>query len=103
MDEARPRPAVAVVDDDPAQRILLRGALEAAGFAVTEWATGAEALARGAACDLMLLDVRLPDLGGLEVLARLQQTERPPRVMLLTAYMDLRDAVAAVKAGALDY
>jgi DNA-binding NtrC family response regulator len=103
MDDARARASVAVVDDDPAQRILLRNALESAGWAVVECATGEEALARGAACDLMLLDMRLPGLNGLEVLARLQQAERPPRVIFLTAYMDLRDAVAAVKGGALDY
>ncbi|MBW7862963.1 MAG: sigma-54-dependent Fis family transcriptional regulator [Candidatus Hydrogenedens sp.] len=101
---AAPRkPVIMVVDDEPAQRILLRNALESAGYGVLPRATGEEALGDAAHCDLMLLDVRLPGMDGLEVLRRLRQTPTPPPVMLLTAYMDLRDAVAAVKDGALDY
>ena len=61
---------ILVVDDEPSIRRLLRGYLEAESFAVSEAATGSEALAlvRSGRPDVVLLDVRLPDLGGIEVL-----------------------------------
>ncbi len=94
---------IAVVDDDPAQLRLLTNALERAGYAPIPCPDGAAALAQADACRLMLLDVRLPDMSGLEVLARLRETHPALPIVLLTAYIDVRDAVAAIKNGALDY
>ena len=62
--------SVAVVDDEPGQRRLLREALEDAGYHVLEASDGesAIALANGNSLDAMILDVRMPGMGGLEAL-----------------------------------
>jgi len=96
---------IGVVDDDPEQRRLLRQALEEAGYNIVEGADGTEAvaLARERLLDALLLDVRMPRMSGLEAL-RVLKDERPEIiVLLLTAFIDVRDAVAAIKAGAQDY
>ena len=70
-----------------------------------EAASGEEALALLAAqqVDMVLLDVRLPGISGMETLARIRQLDPAKPVLLITAYADLRQAVAAVKSGADDY
>ena len=97
------RPHIAIVDDDPGQRQLLDNALERAGFRTVCCADGPAGLEAAAHCDLMLLDVRMPGMSGLEVLAQVKNTRPDLPVILLTAYIDVRDAVAAIKQGALDY
>lgn len=54
-------------------------------------------------CDLVILDVRLPGMDGLEALGRLRQLPQPPPVIVITAYGDLEVAVRALQAGAFDY
>ncbi len=94
---------IAVVDDEPAQRELLAAALRSSGYEVALCADGNEALEAASRCNLMLLDVRMPGMSGLEVLERVK-AERPELpVILLTAFIDVRDAVVAIKSGALDY
>ncbi|MFH2010829.1 MAG: sigma-54 dependent transcriptional regulator [bacterium] len=96
-------PVIAVVDDDAGQRQVLAHALESAGYATLPCRNGEEGLEAAGRCALMLLDVRMPGLNGLEVLERLH-TDRPQLpVILLTAFIDVRDAVSAMKLGALDY
>lgn len=98
-----PSPCIAIVDDEQAQRDLLATALRSAGYTSLLCADGLAAIEAAPRCDLMLLDVRMPGLNGLEVLERVK-TECPSLpVILLTAFIDIRDAVAAIKAGALDY
>ncbi|MFP4500974.1 MAG: sigma-54-dependent transcriptional regulator [Candidatus Hydrogenedentota bacterium] len=94
---------IAVVDDEPAQRALLTNTLERAGYAVRPCADGDTALDVAPDVDLMLLDVRMPGMSGLDVLARLRKDRPELPVILLTAYIDVRDAVQAIKQGALDY
>ena len=94
---------IAVVDDDAAQRQLLANALERAGYAVRLCPNGEEALLAAPDCALMLLDVRMPGMSGLEVLERVKRQLPALPVILLTAFIDVRDAVAAIKTGALDY
>jgi two-component system, NtrC family, response regulator HydG len=94
---------LAVADDEAAQRRLLRDALESAGYAVRECANGEEALAAADAAQLMLLDVRMPGLSGLEVLEKIRKSHPKLPVILLTAYIDVRDAVHAIRQGAADY
>ncbi len=96
-------PCIAVVDDDPAQRQLLANALERAGYSVRICADGKEGVAAAPDCALMLLDVRMPGMSGLEVLERVKRDRPEVIVILLTAFIDVRDAVAAIKTGALDY
>ena len=100
-------PCIAVVDDERAQRQLLDTALRAAGYDTILCANGKEALEAAAQCartgGLMLLDVRMPAMTGLEVLDAVKRDHPSLPVILLTAYIDVRDAVSAIKGGALDY
>ncbi len=96
---------VLVVDDEPQIRTVLRAYLEADGFAVTEAGTGADALRDVAAVeppDLVLLDVGLPDLGGLEVLAKIRATSNL-FVILVTARSEEVDKLVGLSVGADDY
>ena len=97
--------SVAVVDDDDDLRRLLRRALEKAGYEVTEGGDGREAveLARTRSLDAMVLDVRMPEMSGLEALATIKACCPEIAVILLTAFIDVRDAVDAIKTGAHDY
>lgn len=95
-----------VVDDKPDDRMAVRQALEAQGFTLTEAANGEAGLASATAMkpDCILLDCRLPDYDGLEMLAALQRDDRLPcAVVMLTATSDATAAAALIKAGALDH
>jgi two-component system, NtrC family, response regulator HydG len=99
------KPRVLVVDDDQGIRYTLREILESSGLTVDEAADGEAALARFAAmpADLVITDLRMPKLDGMELLARLQAGSPVPRVVVITAHGSERQAVAAMKAGAFDY
>ncbi len=96
---------VLVVDDDPEIRDSLRRGLSVEGYAVTLAADGAEALeaARDRAPDLVVLDVMLPELDGLEVCRRLRMAEGSLPIVLLTARDAVPDRVAGLETGADDY
>jgi DNA-binding NtrC family response regulator len=96
-------PVIAIVDDELGQRELLSAALRAAGYATVLCAGGREAIAAAPRCNLMLLDVRMPEMSGFQVLEHVKSEFPSLPVILLTAFIDVRDAVAAIKAGALDY
>lgn len=98
---------VLVVDDEPVNRELIRDTLEYRGHAVEEAGSGVEALERIFANppDLVLLDVAMPGLDGLEVCRKLKgdpATARIP-VIMITAHVDRRDRLAGIDAGADDY
>ncbi|MBN9511206.1 MAG: response regulator [Alphaproteobacteria bacterium] len=97
-------PSVLVVDDEPAIRRLLRTSLAAQGWRVAEAADGAAALdaVAAAAPDVVLLDLGLPDLDGMEVLRRLRAVSAVP-VVVLTARENEEAKVAALDGGADDY
>ena len=99
------RPRVLVVDDDPGVRYTLREILEAEGLAVAEAEDGLAALAEADAFrpELVLADLRMPRLDGMELLRRLASRMPAPRVVLITAHGSERQAVEAMKAGAYDY
>jgi DNA-binding NtrC family response regulator len=105
MVDSKPVATVAVVYDDAEQRSLLRRALEEAGYEVLEASDGQGAihLARSHSLDAMILDVRMPGIDGIEALGAIKAEHPEVLVMLLTAFMDLRDAVGAIKTGAYDY
>jgi two-component system alkaline phosphatase synthesis response regulator PhoP len=98
------KPAVLVVDDEPKIRAIVRDNLLAAGFAVTEQADGPGALdaARRDHPDLIVLDIMLPGLDGIEVLRRLRETSQVP-VILLTARDEEVDKLIGLSVGADDY
>lgn len=93
-----------VVDDEPAIRRFLRIALQAAGHEVEEVATGQEALRLVSAHrpDALLLDLGLPDIDGLEVIAAVRAFHQLP-IIVLSARAEETDKVAALDAGADDY
>jgi two-component system OmpR family response regulator len=96
---------VLVVDDDSAVRNVLRLALERAGHSVSEASSGEDAISVAAAStpDLVILDIGLPGMSGLEVLGaiRLEQGDLP--VILLTANGEEPDRVFGLQLGADDY
>jgi len=94
---------IGIVDDEPAQRQLLENALQHAGYSTVSAEDGEGALGLADELDAMLLDVRMPGLSGLDVLARLRTSHPNLPVILLTAFIDVRDAVAVIKQGAVDY
>jgi two-component system response regulator HydG len=96
---------VLVVDDDAVGRYTLRGLLEDEGLEVEEAADGQLALELLASreFDLILSDLRMPRMDGMEFLRRTQALSPAPRVVLLTAHGSERHAVEAMKLGALDY
>ena len=106
--EPHPVPHVLVVDDDVVARRIAASLLATQGFTVSEAADGAEALARiasGPPVSLVLLDLSMPDLSGLDVLHELRghvATSALP-VVVLTASTDVHMEVASMDAGADDY
>jgi two-component system KDP operon response regulator KdpE len=98
------KPTILVIDDEVQILRLLRITLEAAGYAVLEADSGKiglEEAARGQP-DAIILDLGLPDLGGLDVLRMLREWSKIP-VLVLTVLAAERDKVAALDAGADDY
>jgi DNA-binding NtrC family response regulator len=105
LDNARPiRPTILVVDDDPGLRESFRLILEDE-FEVLDVPDGHQALdiVRSCQVDLVLLDIRLPGMDGLEVLERIKGLDEQLDVILVTAVKTVRTAVSAMKLGALDY
>lgn len=97
-------PRLLVVDDEPPMRRFLRASLTAAGYAVEEAGTGAEALRIAASHppDAVLLDLGLPDLDGVEVTRRLREWSAVP-IVVLSARGREADKIEALDAGADDY
>jgi DNA-binding response OmpR family regulator len=93
-----------VEDEERVASFVLKG-LEAEGYAVEHVATGLEALAqiRADEPDLILLDLTLPDIDGLELLRRLREGGLATPVIILSARGDVDDHVQALEVGADDY
>jgi two-component system response regulator HydG len=96
---------VLIVDDDATVRVALRDALTTAGFAVTlaEGAKEALALIARSHPDVVVSDVRMPDVGGLELLRLLRERSPDIGIVLLTAFDDMPTVVEAMKQGAVEF
>ncbi|MCB2186418.1 MAG: response regulator [Deltaproteobacteria bacterium] len=101
MDELK----ILIVDDEKNIRLSLGRALEPLGHPVDTAVNGHDALEKLADPDvgLMLLDLHMPDLDGLEVLRRASQSRPDVRVIIITAYGTVEGAVEAMRLGAVDF
>jgi DNA-binding NtrC family response regulator len=96
---------ILIVDDDRAQRSLLETFLHAQGYLTQSAASGEAALQllSEEKFAMMISDVRMPGMSGLETLRRVRQTLPDLPVLLVTAFADIRSAVAAMRDGAVNY
>ena len=97
---------VLVVDDDPTQRRLVQAVLEREGYAVAQAESGGEAidrLTKGGGADVILLDMVMPRMSGLECLAEIRTAGVTTPVIVLTANGGIETVVKAMQAGAQDF
>ena len=99
------RGRILVVDDEPLKRITLQIELSEQGYEVYEAADGltARRIFESKPIDVVVTDVRMPGMNGLDLLAYLKQTRPEVEVILMTAYATVDTAVLAIKRGAYDY
>jgi two-component system response regulator AtoC len=98
--------SILVVDDEPSIRKYLQTLLEVDNYAVTTVSSGREALERignGKRPDLIILDVLMPDLDGLETLRQLMQLDRSLNIIMLSCSNEVGTVVEAIRLGATDY
>jgi DNA-binding NtrC family response regulator len=98
-------PRILIVDDDPGQRSLLNSFLKSQGFDTAVVDSGEHALEalRTGNFRMMISDVRMPGLSGLDTLRAARKEHITVPVLLVTAFTDVRDAVAAMRDGAVNY
>ena len=96
---------VLIIDDEPNVRLTFRTALESSGYTVTEAAGGERGLMRlqEFPADLILLDLKMPGVGGMDVLRLLRDAGESTPVVMVTAHGSIPDAVEAMKLGAVDF
>ncbi len=96
---------VLVVDDEESVRNLLQRILEGAGYQVTTAANGKEALYKVSLgeTELVLLDVKMPEMSGIEVLSKLTVDSPDICAIMVTSVVDTETAIEAMKLGAYDY
>ena len=99
------KPVILLVDDEDTIRLFLEKTLRDEGYEALTAATGAEAieLTRSELPDLVLLDLKLPDTNGLDVLRQIKEEVPEVCVIMLTAFGDIETAVAAMKQQAFDF
>ena len=105
LDTKSSRGAILIVDDEPAVAEMLRDIFMAQGYAVDGASNGGDAvmLASLSRPDAIILDIKLPDTTGAEVLARLRELDESIPVVMLSGSDDEDQARALLKAGAIDY
>src|SRR6266567_2769294 len=96
---------ILIVDDDSGQRSLLDSFLRSQGFETVPVGSGEEALEllRDGQFGMMISDVRMPGISGLETLRRARKEHAVLPILLVTAYADIREAVGAMRDGAVNY
>jgi two-component system nitrogen regulation response regulator NtrX len=97
--------SILIVDDEEAVRTSLRSILEDEGYEIVETASGAEALKIYGTDppDLMILDIWMPEMDGLETLRRVKEFAPTAQVMMMSGHGSIETAVRAIKLGAYDY
>jgi DNA-binding NtrC family response regulator len=100
-----PRAKILVVDDEQQMRLAMGETLRRAGYATSEAGSGPDALglfSKGS-YDLVVSDIRMPEMDGIELLSHLRATNPDVPVVMVTAFGTIGDAVEAMKRGAADY
>lgn len=99
------KPSILIVDDDEVMQETLSDVLRKRGYEIFTVGSGNGALPmiKKNVIDLILLDMRLPDIDGLEVLKKIKEFDNEILVIMMTAYSDVQTAVSAMKSGAYDY
>jgi two-component system response regulator HydG len=102
---SEPKPSLLIVDDEQVVRDSLVHWFTEEGYRVEAAATAAEALARLASgdVDLIIADIRMPGMDGLELLEKIQSEQLDTAVIIMTGYASVESAVRALKHGAFDY
>jgi DNA-binding NtrC family response regulator len=98
-------PVLLVIDDEPGMLALVDRVVQSTGFKTIMHTSAREALDRlpSEPADIALVDLQMPELGGLDVLREIRQVHPQCGVILMTAHASLDSAIDAVKLGALDY
>ncbi|MBC8414591.1 MAG: response regulator [Nitrospira sp.] len=96
---------ILIVDDDIEMRSVLGQIITSIGCEPLTAGNGKKALAMISENlpDLVILDIRLPDMGGLDILAKIMEISKSLPVVMLTGFGDIKDAVQSIKTGAFDY
>ena len=99
------RPVLVVIDDEQGILDVVGRFATRAGFEVVTCAGGAEGIARiqNGPADLVMVDLRMPDVGGLEVLRAIRESNPNCQAVLMTGFASVDTAVEAIKLGAMDY
>ena len=99
------KPLILLVDDDEAFRTVMGAELSRSGYDVRTAASGEEALAAcaQAAPQVILLDLQMPGISGLDVLKTLREQQAPGEVVMLTGHGSIDTAIEAIRIGAFDY
>jgi len=98
-------PRITVIDDEPLMRITVQDALTAEGYKVTAAETGEKGLTllREKQADILITDLKLPDVDGIQILKEVKTVSPETQVIMITAYGSIDSAVTAMKEGASDY
>ena len=96
---------ILVVDDEDALRTVLSAELEGEGYRVSSAGDGAEAIniLKTQVFDLILLDIKMPNVDGFEVLKFVKENQPSTKVIMLTGFADLKNAIESKKLGAEDF
>jgi len=97
--------SILVVDDEDALRTVLSSELESEGYVVATAGDGDEAISvlQGKTFDLVLLDIKMPRVDGFEVLRFIKERYPATKVIMLTGFADLKNAIESKKLGAEDF
>lgn len=98
-------PNILIVDDEASIRESLRGVLEDEGYTVADAASGEACLdqLQRKSFDVVLLDIWLPGMDGLQTLEKIRELEAPPEVIIISGHATIETAVRATKLGAFDF
>jgi DNA-binding NtrC family response regulator len=102
---AQAKPRILVVDDEANVRLTVQEALLAEGYEVETAKNGRKALERHLQrpFDLLLLDLRMPQMGGLETMRALEEVHNFPRIIIMTAFSRIKDVADGIRHGALEF